>query len=58
MSNGAALDRSERETYVSPAYDTSNAHPAKAGAAKLRVLASSATPESRRHEGPQDRRAA
>jgi hypothetical protein len=34
------------------------AHPAKAGAAKPRVLASSATLESRRHEGPQDRRAA
>src|SRR5216684_8248195 len=33
------------------------ANPAKAGGTKPRVLASSATPEPRRHEGPHDRRA-
>jgi len=41
----AALDRSDPQAYVGAAYKTKNAHPAKAGVAKPRVLASSATPE-------------
>jgi hypothetical protein len=40
-----------------PGTSSTKAHPAKAGVAKPRVLASSATPVVRRPEGPHDRRA-
>jgi hypothetical protein len=43
---------------LEPAYQAIKAHPAKAGVAKPRVLASSALLSWRRCEGPQDRRAA
>jgi hypothetical protein len=45
MSSPPALDRSDPQAYVGPAYKLINAHPAKAGVAKPRVLASPATPE-------------
>jgi hypothetical protein len=47
MSSLAALDRSDPQAYVGPAYEAINPHPAKSQGRKARVLASSATPEFR-----------